>query len=103
MGRKLNNAVKSPIVQFMRLLNIHRVMLFLVASTVLGSSVAEESQPLEASKWVCEGYCFLGGDVPTNPFQPVIAYGNTEQEARDNIDCGAYTETGIACRQIEQQ
>lgn len=51
-----------------------------------------------ASNWICEGYCFLGGDVPTNPFQPVSSSGATEQEARDNIDCGPYIETGIVCR-----
>ena len=56
----------------------------------------------DASLWLCEGYCFLGGDVPTDPFQPVSATGATEQEARDNIDCGSHEETGISCRMIEE-
>jgi len=58
-----------------------------------------DSEP--TARWRCEGYCFLGGDTPTNPWQPVSSEGSTEQEARDNIDCGAYEEVGINCRQIQ--
>jgi hypothetical protein len=57
--------------------------------------------PEPTAKWRCEGYCLLGSDLPTNPWQPVASEGATEQEARDNIDCGAYEEVGITCRQIQ--
>lgn len=68
----------------------------------MGFSMENQVSEQEVSKWLCEGYCFLGGDVPTNPFQPVSATGATEQEARDNIDCGPYEETGISCRVIQE-
>ena len=54
-----------------------------------------------SQKWSCSGYCFLGGDIPTNPWQPVSSVGATEQEARDNIDCGPYQEMGITCKMNE--
>jgi len=69
--------------------------------SLLGFSSENQTYDQDTAKWLCEGYCFLGGDVPTNPFQPVSATGATEQEARDNIDCGPYQETGISCRQID--
>lgn len=68
-----------------------------------GFSFFHESSESEGSYWRCEGYCFLGGDVPTNPFQPVSATGATEEEARENIDCGPYQETDISCRLIKAQ
>jgi hypothetical protein len=70
--------------------------------SVLGFYDGIQVEEQDSSKWLCEGYCFLGGDVPTNPWQPVSATGATEQEARDNIDCGPYEETGISCRMIEE-
>ena len=69
-----------------------------------GSGYSDNPKNLEGeeNEWICEGYCFLGGDVPTDPFQPISATGATEQEARDNIDCGPYTETGITCRKASK-
>ena len=53
----------------------------------------------KASYWVCDGYCFLA-DVPVGNFQPVSSIGATEKEARENIDCGQYQETGIVCEEV---
>lgn len=53
-------------------------------------------------KWECHGYCFLGGDCPTNPWQPVGSSGASEQEARDNIDCGSFEEVNITCSKTNQ-
>jgi len=53
------------------------------------------------SKWVCSGYCFLGGDLPTNPWRPISSEGATEQEARDNLDCDPYMQSGVGCGQVQ--
>lgn len=79
------------------------VVAFNISFTSFGAAMGSELCRTGANHWVCEGYCFLGGDTPTNPFQPVSSSGATEQEARDNIDCGPYTETGIVCRQVESR
>ena len=50
--------------------------------------------------WSCNGYCFMGGDTPTNPWLPVSSTGSSEQEARDNIDCGQFVEVGITCQKV---
>ena len=50
--------------------------------------------------WICRGYCFMGGDTPTNPWIPVSSEGSSEQEARDNIDCGRFEEVSITCSKV---
>ncbi len=60
---------------------------------------ADESP--QEDQWSCSGWCFMGGDTPTNPWIPVSSSGSTEQEARDNIDCGMYEEAGISCRKVQ--
>jgi hypothetical protein len=50
--------------------------------------------------WICRGYCFMGGDTPTNPWIPVSSEGSSEQEARDNIDCGRFEEVNIRCTKV---
>ncbi len=78
-------------------------LLYLTLSSILfGFSGPEESDCSNDSTWICEGYCFLVGDLPTNLFQPVSATGATEQEAQDKSDCGPYQETGISCRKVEE-
>ncbi|NBX76913.1 MAG: hypothetical protein EBQ92_10200 [Proteobacteria bacterium] len=70
------------------------VFIGLITTQALG-----ELNGAEKSKWSCSGYCFLGGDTPTNPWVPVSSEGATEQDARDNIDCGPYQEVGITCEE----
>lgn len=57
----------------------------------------------EDESWECSGWCFMGGDYPTNPWIPVSSTGATEDEARDNIDCGMYQEAGISCRKVQDE
>ncbi len=57
----------------------------------------------QAEAWECSGWCFMGGDYPTNPWIPVSSSGATEDEARDNIDCGMYQEAGISCRRVQDE
>jgi len=71
----------------------------LVLPTLISAQVLAHEDSPTANKWSCSGYCFLGGDLPTNPWQPVSSEGATEQEARDNIDCGPYEEVGITCHE----
>jgi hypothetical protein len=63
-------------------------------------AIASEDINKEES-WQCSGWRFMGGDYPTNPWIPVGSTGSTEQEARDNIDCGMYQEAGISCRRVQ--
>jgi hypothetical protein len=60
-----------------------------------------EPQAEEEEEWSCSGWCLLGADTPTNPWIPVSSTGATEQEARDNIDCGIYEEVAISCRHVQ--
>jgi hypothetical protein len=71
----------------------------IILTTLISTQVFAEEGRFNNSQWSCSGYCFLGGDTPTNPWQPVYSEGATEQEARDNIDCGPYEEVGITCRE----
>ena len=57
----------------------------------------------QGESWECSGWCFMGGDYPTNPWIPVSSTGATEDEARDNIDCGIYQEAGISCRKVQDE
>lgn len=57
----------------------------------------------QGESWECSGWCFMGGDYPTNPWIPVSSSGATEDEARDNIDCGMYQEAGISCRRVQDE
>lgn len=50
--------------------------------------------------WICRGYCLMGADTPTNPWIPVRSEGSSEQEARDNIDCGRFEEVNISCIKV---
>jgi hypothetical protein len=50
--------------------------------------------------WSCSGYCFTGGDSAGNQWIPVGSYGSTEEEARENIDCGQFFEEGITCEMV---
>jgi hypothetical protein len=69
-----------------------------VASSGSVLSAQGEDLAQTAELWLCSGYCFMGGDTATNPWVPVSANGASEQEARDNIDCGPFVEVGISCR-----
>lgn len=68
-------------------------------ATLISTQVLAEEVRLNDSQWSCSGYCFLNGDTATDPWQPVYSEGATEQEARDNIDCGPYEEVNITCRE----
>jgi len=70
------------------------------SATLLGEIGESDISSGSNRHWVCNGYCFLGGDTPVNPFQPVSSTGATEEEARENIDCGPYQETGIVCKEV---
>ena len=59
-----------------------------------------DDTPETAELWSCSGYCFMGGDTPTNPWIPVSSSGASEEEARNNIDCGSFVEVGITCRKV---
>lgn len=74
--------------------------LVFLTTSLFGYSNHPNLENEKSPYWVCDGYCFLGGDVPVNPFQPVSSSGATEQEARENIDCGPYQETGIVCKEV---
>lgn len=80
---------------------LQRFLLTYLASLIfsLTGNAAEENPPEE--QWSCSGWCFMGGDTPTNPWIPVSSSGSSEQEARDNIDCGMYQEAGISCRKVQ--
>ena len=61
--------------------------------------LAEEFRETE-ELWSCSGYCYMVGDTATNPWIPVSSSGASEDEARENIDCGQFVETGITCRYV---
>ena len=73
----------------------------MLAFNVLFSAIFAATEPHAEDEWSCSGWCFMGGDTPTNPWIPVSSTGATEQEARDNINCGMYEEAGISCRQVQ--
>jgi hypothetical protein len=79
---------------------IVRILLPMAAWNFSIIAMADEQLPME-EQWSCSGWCLLGADTPTNPWIPVSSTGATEQEARDNIDCGIYEEVGITCRQAQ--
>jgi hypothetical protein len=79
---------------------IFRILLPLAAGSYSMHTMAGEQSTME-EQWSCSGWCFMGGDTPTNPWIPVSSSGSTEQEARDNIDCGMYQEAGISCRKVQ--
>ena len=75
----------------------------IVVSSVFGvfASGVMAHDENKAELWSCRGYCFMGGDTPTNPWIPVSSTGASEEEARDNIDCGPFVEVEISCRKVE--
>jgi len=76
----------------------HSVFLISICLLRLDSVVADNYNPesIEES-WCCSGYCFLGGDVPTNPFKEFGVCGATEREARNQIPCSPYDQMGVTC------
>ncbi len=79
---------------------IVRILLPMAAWNFSIIAMAGEQTTME-EQWSCSGWCLLGADTPTNPWIPVSSTGATEQEARDNIDCGIYDEGGISCRRVQ--
>jgi hypothetical protein len=76
--------------------------LFLIVLCFLGmTTIAAETYSAETTEesWCCTGYCFLGGDVPTNPFKEFGVCGATEREARASIPCSPYDQNGVVCSQ----
>lgn len=65
--------------------------------------LANDSFSSEKRSWTCDGYCFLGGDMPGNPFRPISSTGATEEEARHNLDCDPYYQTGVTCKEIKSE
>jgi|LakMenEpi03Aug12_release.lakeMendotaPanAssembly.Ray.scaffolds.fasta_scaffold409957_2 hypothetical protein len=79
--------------------------LFVFLALFIGANISwseDIAHSLLQEKWECHGYCFLGGDCPTNPWQPVSSSGSSEQEARDNIDCGSFEEANITCEKVSK-
>lgn len=77
------------------------LMMSAFVAMVAESRVFADEQPEMAELWSCSGYCFMGGDTPTNPWIPVSATGSSEQEARDKIDWGQFIEVDITCRKVQ--
>ncbi len=75
---------------------------FITAIAALGPTITGRADeiPHTAELWSCSGYCFMGGDTATNPWIPVSGSGASEEDARDAIDCGAFVEVGITCRNV---
>ncbi len=83
-----------------RTICLKMLLINMLGFNVSFSALVAATEPRAEEEWSCSGWCFMGGDYPTNPWIPVSSTGATEDEARDNIDCGMYQEAGISCKRV---